>query len=57
MERILFALPTGISVVFCLVDSTNLFALLLHHADILGRPQLDKRYEPFRIARNPTGRS
>ena len=49
MKKLLLLFYTGVSFLFSLTVSTNLFAFFLHHADILGRPQLGKIYEPFQI--------
>jgi len=49
MKRIRPVFLIEISFLFSLAVSTNLFALVLHHVDILGRPQLGKWYEPFHV--------
>ena len=49
MKKLLFLFYTALSFFFSLTFSTNVFAFLLHHADILGRPQLGRFYEPFHL--------
>jgi len=49
MKKLLFLFYTAVAFLFSLTVSTNLFAFLLHRADILGRPQLGRIYEPFHI--------
>jgi type IV secretion system protein VirD4 len=49
MKRILLVFFTAVFFLSSMTISSNLFALLLHHADTLGRPQLGKWYEPFHI--------
>ena len=50
MKKLAFLLYSFLSFLFSLTLSTNLFAYLLHHAHILGAPQIAGRwYEPFHL--------
>jgi type IV secretion system protein VirD4 len=49
MKRFLLIVYWIVSFLFSLMVGSNVFANMLHHADILGRPQFGKFYEPLHL--------